>query len=34
MDFPSLFWLHNKMTTAPDTCYGAALVVNKDSLSK
>ena len=29
-----LFWLHNKMTTAPDTCYGAALVVNKDSLSK
>jgi ribose transport system substrate-binding protein len=29
-----LFWLHNKMTTVPDTCYGAALVVNKDSLSK
>jgi ribose transport system substrate-binding protein len=29
-----LFWLHNKMTTVPDTCYGAAVVVNKDSLSK
>jgi ribose transport system substrate-binding protein len=29
-----LFWLHNKMTTVPDTCYGAALVVNKDTLSK
>jgi ribose transport system substrate-binding protein len=29
-----LFWLHNKMTTVPDTCYGAALVVNKESLSK
>jgi ribose transport system substrate-binding protein len=29
-----LFWLHNKMTTVPDTCYGAALVVNKDRLTK
>jgi hypothetical protein len=29
-----MFWLHNKMTTVPDTCYGAAVVVNKDSLSK
>ena len=29
-----LFWLHNKMTTVPDTCYGSAVVVNKDTLSK
>jgi ABC-type sugar transport system substrate-binding protein len=29
-----LFWMRNKMTTVPDTCYGAALVVNKASLSK
>jgi len=29
-----LFWLHNKMSTVPDTCYGAALVVNKESLNK
>jgi ribose transport system substrate-binding protein len=27
-----MYWLHNKMTTVPDTCYGAAVVVNKDSL--
>jgi ribose transport system substrate-binding protein len=29
-----LFWLHNKMSTVPDTCYGAAVVVNKDTLNK
>ena len=29
-----MFWLHNKMTTVPDTCYGAAVVVNKDTLNK
>ena len=29
-----LFWLHNKMTTVPDTCYGSAVVVNKDTLGK
>jgi ribose transport system substrate-binding protein len=29
-----MYWLHNKMTTVPDTCYGAAVVVNKDTLNK
>ena len=27
-----MFWLHNKMSTIPDTCYGAAVLVNKDTL--